>query len=113
MRWASPWKSFQNTCKGAPYENEPRYPICPDCQESLVTQDSLHVCPGCGLTFNVEPQLSRQHGSLTTRLVRIAEILARAFDLPERMGTAARAENVISQSNTRTAMPSGHTAMTR
>jgi hypothetical protein len=35
--------------------NEPRYPICPDCQENLTAQDSLHVCPCCGLTFNVEP----------------------------------------------------------
>ena len=52
--------------------NEPRYPICPDCQENLTTLDSLHVCPGCGLTFNVELAIltpARQ------RLVRIAEIL--------------------------------------
>jgi hypothetical protein len=51
---------------------EPRYPICPDCQESLTALDSLHVCPGCGLAFNVEPATltpTRQ------RLVRIAEIL--------------------------------------
>ncbi len=34
--------------------NEPRYPICPDCQESLTTLDSLHVCPGCGLEFSIE-----------------------------------------------------------
>jgi hypothetical protein len=46
--------------------NEPRYPICPDCQENLTTLD---VCPGCGLTFNVEPAPVRQ------RLIRIAEIL--------------------------------------
>ena len=35
--------------------NEPHYPICPDCQENLTTLDSLYVCPGCGLTFSVEP----------------------------------------------------------
>jgi predicted amidophosphoribosyltransferase len=34
--------------------NEPRYPICPDCQENLTTLDSLHVCPGCGLEFSIE-----------------------------------------------------------
>ena len=54
--------------------NEPRYPICPDCQENLTAQDSLHVCPGCGLTFNVEPATltpARQ------RLLRITEILQR------------------------------------
>ena len=38
--------------------NEPCYPICPDCQENLTVQDILHVCPGCGLTFNVEPAIT-------------------------------------------------------
>jgi len=35
--------------------NEPRYAICPECQENLTTLGSLHVCPGCGLKFSVEP----------------------------------------------------------
>jgi len=57
-------------------KSEPRYPVCPDCQESLVTQDSLHACPGCGLTFSVEPTtLTQARQTMTTRLVRIAEIL--------------------------------------
>jgi hypothetical protein len=57
--------------------NELRYAICPDCQESLLTQDSLQICPGCGLTFNVEPAtIMPARQTITTRLVRIAEILA-------------------------------------
>ena len=51
--------------------NEPRYPICPDCQESLTSLDSLHVCPGCGLTFNVVPATITPR----QRLLRITEIL--------------------------------------
>jgi predicted amidophosphoribosyltransferase len=41
---------------------EPRYPICPDCQENLTTLDSLHVCPGCGLEFSFEAKTT-QHAS--------------------------------------------------
>lgn len=49
--------------------SEPRYPICPDCQENLTTLDSLHVCPGCGLKFSVEPATAITE----KRVVRIAD----------------------------------------
>ena len=39
---------------------ELRYPICPECQESLATLDSLHVCPGCGLEFSIETNPASQ-----------------------------------------------------
>ena len=88
--------------------NEPRYPICPDCQENLTTLGQSACMSRLRADFQ-RRACNYSHGSASYALLRFSN----SIRFTTTNGHRRHGRKSISPSNTRTAMQFGHTAMTR